>query len=102
MDLKPKIIKQLRDSYNSVNEDVEFYCEYFSKSKVIDVSWYYNGSLIIKQAFQRKYEIKIEEGRSRLHVIRANIEDVGIYEIKITNEFGSTSSRAFLSIKKGN
>lgn len=101
MDLNPKITKELKDIYTNVNEDIEFYCEYSSRSKITDVSWYYNGKILVKQAFANKYRIRIEEGKSKLSVSRANYEDVGIYEIRIANTYGLTRSRAFLSLKKG-
>lgn len=100
-DLNPKITKELRDIYTNVNEDIEFYCEYSSRSKITDVSWYYNGKILVKQAFENKYMIRVEEGKSKLSVSRANYEDVGIYEIRIANKYGLTRSRAFLSLKKG-
>jgi hypothetical protein len=97
-DSKPKITMALKDLYVPIYDNVEFYCEYISKSKVIDVSWYYNGKLLIKQAFTNKYMIKIEEGKSKLSVLQTTLNDVGVYEIRITNSYGMTACRAFLSV----
>lgn len=101
-DLNPRFTRELEDTNVNINEDIQFHCEYTSKSKITDVSWYYNGRILVKQAFEKKYHIRVEEGRSELSILKASFEDVGIYEVKITNSYGVTRSRAFLSINKGN
>lgn len=97
-DLTPRITLKMIDKDVKQGDMAIFACEFYSKSKVSIINWYFNGTLIQNQMNQGKYMFRNDEHRSVLCIMNINFEDSGLYEIRIENSYGFVSSSAKLTV----
>jgi hypothetical protein len=96
-DLKPKILTKLIDCKSEISEKTMFICEYSSlyESKI---NWYHNGNIIKQSQAQNKYLFHNEPNRSIITILNVRLEDSGIYEFRVQNSYGVSSTTASLTI----
>lgn len=78
-------------------------CETTFEVKIIsspeaDIEWYHDGQLIKPDGYYVKVKSQLE-GPATLTITQANISDSGEYRVVASNEYGTATSDALLSVK---
>ncbi len=91
----PEILEELRDKSTAAGNKVALEARVKGKPKTI--KWYKNGQLVKPDKKRLKTE-DAEDGACRLVISAAEAEDSAQYKLEVSNDFGSASSQATLTV----
>lgn len=91
----PSFIKSPNPVEGIKGKDASLHCEMYG-TQPLEVNWYKDRSSLKES---RKYKMVSVGSSATLHIMRLEQDDAGVYECRVSNDVGTESCRATLSLK---